>query len=240
MKRLTMATMMLLATGTFALAQAPAAEDPHHPQGATSAPAQPAPPNGQPGMGQGMMGMQGMPMMNMMGNMPMMGMMHRMHSGMSGCEMDGLAATDRIEGRIAFLRAELKITEAQAGAWNALAEAMRANAKQLGAARAAMTAPPKPAAALADRLEAQERWLAARLEGTRAIRAALIKLEGMLTDEQKKTANELLAPHTGMMAMMPGMQPGQMQPGQMMPGMQPGQMQPGQMQKQMMPGMMQR
>jgi hypothetical protein len=37
---------------------------------------------------------------------------------------------------------------------------------------------------------------------------------GVLSDEQKQMANDLLAPHMGMMAMMSG----QMQPGQMMPG----------------------
>ena len=92
---------------------------------------------------------------------------------------------------------------------------------------------PKPGAAppqvpsMADRLDQQERWLLARLEGTRTMKAAFTKLYDTLSDEQKKTADELLAPHMGMgmMAMMP-MMPAQMQPGQMAPGrMQPGQMQ---------------
>jgi hypothetical protein len=72
---------------------------------------------------------------------------------------------------------------------------------------------------LVDRLTLQEKWLAARLEGTRAIKSALTNLVGTLSDEQKKTADELLAPHMGMMAMMSAMQSGQMGPGQMQPGM---------------------
>jgi hypothetical protein len=36
------------------------------------------------------------------------------------------------------LRAKLKITDAQIGAWNAFADALRANAKWLGEVRAAM------------------------------------------------------------------------------------------------------
>lgn len=76
---------------------------------------------------------------------------------------------------------------------------------------------------LLDRLTLQEKWQAARLEGTRAIKAALANLIGTFSDEQKKMADELLSPHMGMMAMMPAMKSGQMGPGQM----QPGKMMPG-------------
>ena len=60
----------------------------------------------------------------------------------------------------------------------------------------------------------------ARLEGTRTMKAALAKLYESLSDDQKKSANELLAPHMGMgmMAMTRAqMGPGQMRPGQMGP-----------------------
>jgi hypothetical protein len=232
MKRLTMATaLLLIATAATPIwAQAPAANDPHHPAPSatpTPAPTQPPSQSNQPGAGgaQGMTG--GMPMMiNMMsGNMPMMNMMGTMMSmmGMSGPGMGGMATIDRVEGRIAFLRTELKITEAQASAWSAFADALRANAKRLGDMRASMMnlsgAGQQQAATFADRLGLQEQWLVARLEGTRAFKAAFVNLYGVLSDQQKQTASELLAPHMGMMAMMPGwMQPGQMQPGQVMPG----------------------
>ena len=62
---------------------------------------------------------------------------------------------------------------------------------------------------LVERLDAQERWLAARLEGTRSLKTAFTGLYTALSEEQKKTADELLAPHMGlgmgpmgMMAMM--------------------------------------
>ena len=74
---------------------------------------------------------------------------------------------------------------------------------------------------MAERLDQQERWLVARLEGTRALKSAVTTLYATLSEDQKKTANELLAPQMGMgmMAMMPGQTPGQMmQPGQMRPG----------------------
>jgi hypothetical protein len=55
---------------------------------------------------------------------------------------------------------------------------------------------------------------------------------GALSEDQKKTANEILAPHMGMMAMMSG-QPGLMRPGQMQRGpMMPGAAMPGPMMRQ--------
>ncbi len=220
MKRSKIATVLALAVLASPIwGQAVSAQDPHHPESGSTV--QPALPPAQPGMGgqQGMMG--GMPMMNMMGMMQMMGMM--------GSDMAGMAMIDHVEGRIAFLRTELKITEAQASAWNAFADALRTNAQKLGAMRASMMPQPgagqQRAPTMAERVEAQERWLLAPLEGTRTIKSAFTNLYGTMSDDQKKTANELLAPHMGMgmMVMMPGqMQPGQMQPGQM----QPGQMQP--------------
>jgi len=83
----------------------------------------------------------------------------------------------------------------------------------------------QPAPTMADRLDRQEQWLLARLEGTRAMKAAFVNLNETLSDDQKKTANDLLAPHMGMG--MVAMMGAQMQPGQMGSGkMQPGQMQP--------------
>lgn len=217
MKRLLMTTMLMLAaTTTSVWAQAAGEHDAHHPPEAAQ-PAQPSPPAGQSGMG-------GMGMMNMMGRggsmMDMMGMMRMMGAAGAGMEgMGGMATIDRVEGRIAFLRTELKITEAQTGAWNAFAEALRANAKKLGEVRGAMMAQMNAAQPAPDRLGLQEQWLAARLEGTRAIRAAAITLYGVLSDDQKKTADEILAPHMGMMGMMSGqMQRGQVMPGTAMPG----------------------
>ena len=220
MNRFTLAALMTFALGANgALAQAPAdGHDQHHPAAAGTP--EPGPTQaGQAGTG----GQQGM-----MGNMPtMMDMMRMMGGG-----PPGMAMIDHVEGRIAFLRTELKITDAQANAWNAFADALRTNAKKLGEVRASMMsqtgAGQQQAPTLAERLNLQERWLVARLEGTRAIKSAFTNLYGVLTDDQKKTANELLGPQMGlgMMAMMAG----QMQPGQMTPGqMGPGQMQPGQM-----------
>jgi hypothetical protein len=224
MTRLTMATALTVAAlAVPAWAQAPAEHDHSH-SGDTekSAPANPAPgpattaPQGGMGMMNDMKNM-----MSSMSAMHSMGMMQMM--GMMGRGTDGMATIDRIEGRIAFLRAELKITDAQADAWNGFADALRANAKKLADVRASMMPKPadgQPASALSARLEQQEQWLAARLDGTRAMKSTFAKLNETLSDDQKKTANDLLLPHMGMEAM--AMMPAQRSPEQKEQGRMPG------------------
>ncbi len=133
-------------------------------------------PGGTPrqGMGRGMMGhgMMGQGMMGQGGTGPMEAMMAR-----------------HVEGRIAFLKAELKITESQQKLWNAVADAMRANAK-------AMTEMPggtmNAAATLPDRLAAREKALNARLDALQKYQAVVDPLYAALSDEQKRTADELV------------------------------------------------
>lgn len=188
-----------------------AAEDAHHPPADAAKPSQPTQP-AQPGM-QGPGGM-------MMGNMmQMMQMMHRMMSGMQDSDamhrmrMMGMGdtgmmammgqmqgrgpAVTRVEGRIAFLKAELKITAAQEKTWGDYAEAMRANAKQLNALFSEMAKAPA-AATPVERLDRQERALAARLEIVRRIKPALAALYAALSGDQKKTFDELAVPPIGM------------------------------------------
>ena len=236
MKRTMIATALTIGALTvpaWAQTPTPPEHDSHHPADSVKsepAPAASAPTASQPGMNAPRGGMGGTPMMDMMkgmmNNMPMLNMMSMMETmqtaKMMGPGMGGMVTIDRIEGRIAFLRTELKITDAQAGAWNAFSDALRANAKKLGEIRASMTGKSseaqQPGPTMADRLDRQEQWLLARLEGTRAMKAAFIKLNEALSDEQEKTANDALAPHMGMgmMAMMGAqMQPGKMGPGKM-------------------------
>ena len=197
----TLASAALIALGASAWAQTP---DPHHPESAAPGAAQTAPqsPAGMGGMAEMMRMMQGMRMM--------------------GQGMTGMGMIDRVEGRIAFLRAELKITDAQTNAWNSFADALRTNAQKLATVRPAMMPAPGAQQMLTAGLDAQERWLTARLEGLRAIKAAFTPLYGTLSDEQKKTATEILGPHLGLAMMPSSMMPGPMQTG-------PGQMGPGRM-----------
>jgi hypothetical protein len=103
---------------------------------------------------------------------------------------------DRIEGRIAYLHAELRIADVQMAAWNEFAGVLRANAKRVSDAR--LVSAPAASKSAADRLDEQERFLAARLESVRALKPAFSKLYGSLDDSQKKTADELLGPYLGL------------------------------------------
>jgi hypothetical protein len=183
------------------------------------------------------MGMGNMPMMGMMNDMKnMMSSMSTMHNmemmqrmGMMGSGTGGMATVDRVEGRIAFLRAELKITDAQAEPWSGFADALRANAKKLAEIRTSMMPKPgdaQPPTDMTARLDLQEQWLAARLDGVRAIKSAFVKLNDVLSDDQKKTAGELLAPHMGMgmIAMMPAQAPPDQKEQGRMPGIGMGNM----------------
>jgi hypothetical protein len=151
----------------------------------------------------------------------MMEMMRAM--GVVGVDMSGMGMIDHVVSRPAH-RAENH--RRKTNAWNTFVDALRANAKKLAEVRASMMAQPSDGhpAMIVDRLAWQKRWLAARLEGTRASKAASTDLCSALSDDQKKTADELLGPHMGMGMMI--MMQGQMQPTQK----QRGQMQPGQMQ----------
>lgn len=98
---------------------------------------------------------------------------------------------DRTEGRIAFIKAELKITEAQTALWNAVADAMRANAAASRPMREHMHAGHGKATTAIERLEMQERMMTLRADGLRGLLAAFRPFYATLSDEQKKTADEL-------------------------------------------------
>ena len=148
-------------------------------------------------------------MMNMMtGMMKMMGS-GGAQMGMGGMDMSGMGMTERIEGRIAFLRAELQITKAQSKVWDVFADALRNNARRLKKASMPITADASAPQLLAQ-LDSQEQMLGARLEGVRSMKAAFAPLYAAISAEQRKTADELLATHMGLMPS--GMMQGGMTP----------------------------
>jgi len=130
------------------------------------------------------------PMM-MMPMMPMMGPAGMGMMGMGGSGPTAMPAlVDHIEGRIAFLRAELAITEAQAPQWSEFAEALRASARSHNDTRGVMMQA-GAATTLAMRLDQQEQVLSAKLDGVRALKAAVQKLSAALDETQKKVLEEL-------------------------------------------------
>ncbi|WP_237216518.1 Spy/CpxP family protein refolding chaperone [Falsiroseomonas oryziterrae] len=178
-------------------AQAPAGphDDTHHPD-ETPPPPAPAPARPTPGMGMGMgMGMAGPG--GMRGGMPG-GEMDRMMQMMRMAQERGGAADmhlRRIEGLLGYVRAELRITEAQAAQWTAFADAVRAQSQGLRAAmRTAMVEDPRPAPA-PQQMARRIAFLSAMLEAMRGVAAAAGPLYAVLSEEQRRTADELMAEH---------------------------------------------
>jgi LTXXQ motif family protein len=162
----------------------------HHPDGQAAAPARP------PAMGsreqQMMMGGQSGTMMQMMRMM------------MTGGGMDGMSGPmammqpRHVEGRIAFLKTELKITDPQSQQWNTFADALRQNAKTMMTMHEGMMGS-GTAASAPEMAEREIKLLSARLDAMKAIAAAETALYAVLSEEQKKIGNELLS--TPMMRM---------------------------------------
>lgn len=159
-------------------------------------------------------------MMMMGGNMgqwgmggPMMGRWGGMGGPMMGYGPD--AMLDRIDGRLAFIKTELKITEAQNAAWDELAGAIRTTAGSHNDMMRSMMEEFESGAlekmTLPDRLTLQETHLGARLEEVKTLKAALEKLYAVLDDDQKAAADEIVLPTMGMgMGRMRGYGPGRM------------------------------
>jgi len=123
------------------------------------------------------------------GMMPMMrGMMAGRHAMMF----------DHVEGRIAFLKTELKITETQTAQRERFADSLRSTANSMIGMHRQMMQGGMPAS-LPDRLDLRENMLSAHLEALKHLRAALDPLYAAFSDEQKKLADELALGPMGMM-----------------------------------------
>lgn len=156
----------------------------HHPEGDKPAETKPAPnPQTGPAMqpGTGGMGMMG-PMVGMMGGGGMM------------------APHEHVEGRLAFLKAELAITAAQESAWSAFAAAARKASKEMGMGMGTM--PGAPTGGWLGMLDRQEKMMTSRLASLRALKAPAMALYAALTDDQKKIADKLMIGPMGPMGPM--------------------------------------
>lgn len=143
-----------------------------------------------------------------------MGMMDGWGWGMGG-PMMGYGADsmlDYIDGRLAFMKTELKITEAQSAAWDEMASAVRTTAEAHNDEMRAMMEEMHDGGyfkmSLPDRLQFHETHMEARLEQIRTVHEAVDKLYAMLDDEQKKAADDIVLPVMGMGMGMGGMRGG--------------------------------
>lgn len=160
------------------------------------------------GSGMGMMGGRGMGMSGgCPGGMPMECPMMGQDGDGSG-RMRGMPITAGqggmgmpyryLEGRIAFLKAEIGITADQADAWDAFADALRRNAAEHRTMHQAMAGAGSVPSTWPERLERHAQAMAARAEALKAVGAASGTLYGMLTAEQRQNADALLSGPMGM------------------------------------------
>jgi hypothetical protein len=130
-------------------------------------------------MGRGMMGQGMMGTMDMMSGCPMMGM---------GRQGQSAAFTD---GRIAFLKAELAITDAQKAAWDAYADAIKRNLQSMQGMASTMRTVSE-AKTPVERLDAHLAAMEGRIKALQDVKPMLAKLYDELTAEQKSKADEIL------------------------------------------------
>lgn len=142
------------------------------------------------------------------------------HKGMPGFHRARTGSFGRIDGRLAFLKAELKITPAQEPAWAAFEKVMRDNATETKATFEKMRADRKKAfdehkkaadeakaagkeapaikrPSAVERMERMQQFTKVRMDRQAKVLTALKPLYASLSDEQKKAADGLFARHGG-------------------------------------------
>jgi hypothetical protein len=173
------AATLFLAAGGISFAQAQTS-------GPTPAPA-PAQPEAadQSRMGHG--GMEGMG-----------GMDHGAKGGMSGMSAGMMKQmmcgfTEHLDARLAYLKTELKITDQQLSQWNAFADAWRAVAQKASGKCAAIDGHQMDTKrGVLGQLSMMETHMVDHLDIVRAQKAALEPLFNVLSEDQKKAANDTL------------------------------------------------
>ena len=139
------------------------------------------------------------PMTSMMGgDCPMMGVMGHgmMDQGMMGHRHGRMGAM--VDGRLAYLKSELNITDAQLEAWNGYAEAVKARVKVMQEMRLGMMDAMQNGNAI-ERMDARINGMTAMLDVMKALKPATEKLYTALNPEQKKIADQLIGHDCGAM-----------------------------------------
>jgi hypothetical protein len=105
--------------------------------------------------------------------------------------------TDRIEARLAYIRTALKITDAQTPQWNAYADLVRRIARdteqRIQSFRSQMQSRTQRPTVI-ERLERQQSFLSAAVTRLNELLAVEKPLYAVLTPEQQRVADEVLAP----------------------------------------------
>jgi hypothetical protein len=97
-----------------------------------------------------------------------------------------------IEGRLAYLKAELGITDAQAAAWEGYAKAVKTRGDVMQSMRTTMMQTMQSGTAMA-RMDAHIAAMQGMLETMKSLKPATEELYKVLSDDQKKKADMLLS-----------------------------------------------
>jgi hypothetical protein len=116
-----------------------------------------------------------------------------------GAMMDRQPRIDAmIEGRLAYLKGELDITDAQAAAWTGYADAVKARIDLMQGMRQSMFDAMRKGTAI-ERMDVRIANMEAMLEAMKQLKPATEALYAALTDEQKAVADELIGADCGAM-----------------------------------------
>ena len=160
--------------------------------------------DGQPESG-GMGGMMGHSQDRMMGHSR--GGMMDQGGKRDGCPMDGMGngmkhgmmrSIPMMEARLAYIKADLEITDAQTPAWDAYTDAVRAQHATTETMRADMMKAEEGGGVL-ERMDARIKTMERKVASLKALKPVTEALYTQLTDEQKKEADQLLGDRCGMM-----------------------------------------
>lgn len=105
---------------------------------------------------------------------------------------------EHVEGRIAYLKAELMITNAQSAPWNAFADAMRAGATAMKAMHDGMMKGGMPSTT-PERMSAQHKMMSARIGILERSEASTKALYASLSEDQRKAFDQMMVDPSGMM-----------------------------------------
>ena len=152
------------------------------------------------GMGPGMMGSGQGHMMGYGGGYGPGAMMGGGYGMMgAGCGMGGYGASGDydtyVDGRLAFLKAELKITDDQSAAWSAYADALKENFQSMAGMHQQMFSlfqKGNEDRSAVDMLDLQISLMKTRVGALEKMKPAAEKLYAALSDDQQEKANQIL------------------------------------------------
>ena len=105
---------------------------------------------------------------------------------------------EHVEGRIAYLKAELKITDAQSAPWDAFADTMRADASAMKTMHEGMGKASMPTT-MPDRMAAQRKMMSERMAMMDRSEVSMKALYAALSTGQRTIFDQLMSGPMGMM-----------------------------------------